>query len=93
MPSNDDDDIKEHYMDGLFSILDESQLFDCCLNLPDINMPNKSPLNYKAWIRQQQQADAALLAHVQKNNKRYITKKFKDDIDILCHVKPGDDPV
>ena len=64
--------------------------FDCYPNLPEA-APDESPLNYE-WICAQQQANAALLAKHQRHPQRYVYKTFDDDVELLCHVKPGHNP-
>ena len=91
MPLNDEDVIDEHYLDTFYSVLDEPELLDCFLNLPELNIPTENPLNM-TWIKEQQQTDAALLAHAEKYSEHYIMKMLDDDVEVLCYVKPGDDP-
>lgn len=90
---NDDIDIAvdEHCLDMFSSVLDEPEIFECFLNLPELNTPAENPLNME-WIREQQQNDPVLLARVEKYSDRYIFKTFENNTDILCYVKPGDDP-
>jgi aryl carrier-like protein len=89
MPNNDDI-IEEHYLDCFYSVLDEPELFDCLLNLPELEEPTQNPLNME-WIRERQQADATLLARAASNPTNYVYKTFEDDLQILCYVKTGED--
>ncbi len=60
--------------------------FDYFLNLPT-TVPKESPLDYE-WIREQQQADEALLTKYRKNPQRFFYKTFYDDFRLLCYHKP-----
>jgi hypothetical protein len=68
-------------------VLYELELFECFLNLPEMNAPAENPLNME-WIRKQQQNDLELLARAMKYPERYVNKVV-DGTKILCHVKPG----
>ena len=60
---------------------------ECYLNLPDNENPKKNPLSFH-HIREQQQADAKLLAVKEKFPKNYIYKCLDDNVeDIICYVK------
>ena len=72
-------------------MLDEPELLECFLNLPEMNTPAENPLNME-WICTQQQQDAGLLDRAIKYPTRYITKTMENDVDVLCYVKPDDDP-
>ena len=51
---------------------------------------SENPLN-NGYIREQQQADARLLARQEKYPDQYINKSLYDDInDIICYVRPND---
>ena len=64
----------------------------CYLNLPESDNPEQNPLSF-AYIREQQQADAKLLAVQLKFPSNYIYKCLDDDVeDIICYVKDHDDP-
>ena len=60
--------------------------------LPDIPDPAHNPLSY-ACIREQQQDNEKLLALQARFPDRFVYKKLDDDVDdIICFVKPGEDP-
>ena len=90
------DDEDEFFIDQYYSgILDEDigDCLECYLNLPDSDNPEQNPLSY-AYIREQQQADAKLLAVQQKFSQNYFYKCLDSDVeDIICYVKPHDDPI
>lgn len=89
MPNNDDV-IEEHYLDCFYSVLDEPELFDFLFGLPELKELTQNPLNME-WISERQRVDATLLAQAATNTERYVYKTFKDDLQILCYVKLGDD--
>jgi hypothetical protein len=60
------------------------------LNLPD-NMIDNNPLDIEN-IKEQQDADDALLQHVTKYTDQFMCKCIGTVDDILCCVKPGDPP-
>ena len=65
-------------------------MFECYLNIPEQDSPGENPLNY-GYIREQQQADACLLARQEKYPTQYINKSLDEDVDdIICYVRPND---
>ena len=69
---------------------DITDMFECYLNIPEQDSPEENPLNY-AYIREQQQADAHLLARQEKYPEQYINQSLDDDFDnIICYVRPND---
>ena len=63
---------------------------ECYLNLPDDTV-DTNPLDMKN-IKEQQDADDALLQHAIKYADQYTCKHIGAINDILCYVKPGDPP-
>jgi hypothetical protein len=63
---------------------------ECYLNLPD-DMIDNNPLDIEN-IKEQQDADDALLQQATKYMDCYTHKCIGTVDDILCHVKPGDHP-
>ena len=86
-PVSSKNDTSSH-VDTFYSILDDLELLDCFLNLPDLEETEHNPLNY-TWIQQEQQNDASLLALQERYPQRYITQAIGYQ-NIICHVKPGD---
>jgi hypothetical protein len=75
----DKDDVDEISLDNYFSWTDNSEMFECfkflpdkecCLNLPD-NMVDNNPLDMEN-IKEQQEADDALLQHATKYADQYM---------------------
>ena len=57
---------------------------ECYLNLPEMPLPDRNPLNY-AHIRKQQQEDKKLLALQAKYSDNYANLQLYDDFDsIIC---------
>ena len=83
LKSSDDDDV-------FHSILDEPELFDSYLNLPEIGIPDENPMNYE-WMKTKQDADVKLQQLRNKFPQQYIIKRFNNDVELICHVKPGED--
>jgi hypothetical protein len=96
-PVTDDesDDDEAHFLDLEYSGIFDREIEDCLecyLNLPDSENPEQNPLSF-AYIREQQQADANLLAVQQRYPNNYINKCLDDDAeDIICYVKDLQDP-
>jgi hypothetical protein len=63
---------------------------ECYLNLPD-NMVDTNPLDMEN-IKEQQDADDALLQHAAKYADQYRRKCIGTIDAILCYIKPGDPP-
>ena len=89
------DDEDDYFIDQIQSGVWDQDIRDvlgCYVNLPESENPEQNPLSY-AYIREQQQADAKLLAVQQKFPNNYIYKCLDDDVDdIICYVKTYDDP-
>ncbi len=95
----DKDDVDETPLDSYFSWVDDRERFECfeylpdkeCFhNLPD-NMVDTNPLDMEN-IKEQQDADDALLQHATKYANQYTRKRIGTIDDILCYIKPGDPP-
>ena len=74
MPNDADDVDEQNYLDAFYSVLDETDKFDCFLNIPEMNTPAENPLNVD-WIREQQQKDTVLIDRA--NNERHVYKTLK----------------
>ncbi len=95
----DKDDVNKTPLVDYFSWTDGREMLDCfkCLpdeefylDLPD-NMIDNNPLDMEN-IKEQQDADDALLQHATKYAKQCTRKRIGTIDDILCYVKPGDPP-
>jgi hypothetical protein len=95
--SINEDDVDETPIHNFFSCVDNREMFECfkCLpdeecylNLPD-NMVDTNPLDMEN-IKQQQDADDALLQHATKYADQYTGKCIGTIDNILCYIKPGD---
>jgi hypothetical protein len=95
----DKDDVDETPLDNYFSWTEDREMFECfkflpdkeCyLNLPD-NMVDSTPLDMEN-IKEQQNADDALLKHATKYVDQYMCKHIGTIDDILCYIKPSDPP-
>jgi hypothetical protein len=95
--SINEDDVDETPLDNYFSWVDDREMFECfkCLpdeegylNLPD-NMVDTNPLDMEN-IKEQQDADDAMLQHTTKYAVQYTHKCIGTIDDILCYIKPGD---
>ena len=84
-----DDSEVSHDLKPFYLILDDPELFECLINLPEVETPQHNPLNY-SWIHEQQQADSILRGLQRKKPENYITKEFEDNIKLICYVAPGD---
>ena len=81
-------------------INDIKEIIDCCnclnaedsfLNIPS-NMDEDNPLDMETVKEQQQATDAVLQRRVLRYPDQYTTKRIGMVKDIICHVKPGDEP-
>ncbi len=97
--SINEDDVDEAPLDNYFSWVDNREMFECfkCLsdeecylNLPD-DMVDTNPLDMEN-IKEQQDADNALLQHATKYADQYTRKRIGTIDDILCCIKLGDPP-
>jgi hypothetical protein len=97
--SIDKDDVDETPLDNYFSWFDDREMCECfkylpdreCyLNLPD-NMVDTNPLDIEN-IKEQQDADDALLQHATKYADQYTRKRIGTIDDIRCYIEPGDPP-
>ena len=77
--------------DEFHSTLDDDELLDCFLSLPVMSEPAENPLNYK-HISNSQKTCADLAKAREKHPERYLDKMMEDNVKVVCHVKPGDDP-
>ena len=84
-----DDSEVSHDLETFHSILDDPELFECFINLPEVDTPQHNPLNY-SWIHEQQQADSTLKRLQLKKPENFITKEFEDNVKLICYVAPGD---
>jgi hypothetical protein len=97
--SIDKDDVDETPLDTYFSWVDNREMFECFKCLPDkecyLNLPDgmvdTNPLDMKN-IKEQQDADDALLQYATKYSDQYMYKCIGTIDDILCYIKPGDPP-
>jgi len=61
-------------------------MFECYLKIPEQDSPEEIPLTYE-YIREQQQADAQLLARQENYPAQYINKSLNDGVeDIICYM-------
>ena len=74
---------------------EDDELLDCFLNLPEIttgaNETMPSPLNFE-WLQLKQSRDARIQSWVQKHPQTFQTRSFGDNVNLVTHVKHGDDP-
>ena len=94
--TDEEEDAEEaFFLDQEYSGVNDKDIQDslgCYLNLPESDNPEQNPLSF-AYIREQQQADAKLLAVQLKFPSNYIYKCLDDDVeDIICYVKDHHDP-
>ncbi|KAL7528847.1 hypothetical protein ACHAXR_002666 [Thalassiosira sp. AJA248-18] len=74
--------------DSFFSFVDDKEMLDCFLNLPS-EPPPENPLNLN-WLREQQQNNQELLDRAQRLSQQYINKTLTRGVDLICHIKSGD---
>ena len=79
------DDIKQ-VLECYSCIIEE----DCFLNLPS-DMDDNNPLDLET-VKEEQVNDHTLQARVNKYPERYLTKRIGKIDNVICHLKPGDDP-
>ena len=74
---------------------EDNELLDCFLNLPEVtpgaNETLPSPLNFE-WLQSKQSQDALIQSWVQKHPQTFQTRPFSDNVNLVIHVKQGDDP-
>jgi hypothetical protein len=95
----DKDDINEAPLDNYFFWTDNKEMLNCSTCLPDkkcyLNLPDdivdNNPLDMEN-IKEQQDADDALLQYATKYADRYMRKRISTVDDILCYAKPQDPP-
>ena len=73
-----------------YSPFESQDMFDCFLNLP-VPPTQNNPLNL-AWVKERQDNDAALVLLRQGLPANYIIKQFGNNVDLVCYVRPGDNP-
>jgi len=92
-PASTVEEVLEDAEDLMFISFGDTETYECIdayLNLPELDTPTDNPLNLE-WIREKQQEDTSLLEKLHTYPERYMYREFDDDINIICHVKPGDD--
>lgn len=72
------------------SVLDDPELVECFLNLPQLAAANESPLRWEN-VHEMQQTDDQLQEYLQRFPDRYRYKMIEGH-PILVHTKPGDNP-
>jgi hypothetical protein len=77
--------LEDHY-----SLLEDQELFDCFLNLPELDNPEENPLNY-SHIRDRQQSCSKLTRTRDMQPDRYFEKELEDGINIICYAKTPND--
>ena len=94
-PEYDDEDDNLYFFDQSYTGVHDDYIFsilECYLNLPEMEHPERNPLNYE-YIREQQQADDQLLKLQRKYPNNYINKCLDDNVDdIICYVKDHNNP-
>ena len=82
-----EDEDEAYFMDQEFTGLYDDDVWECYLNLPDLEHPKNNPLSY-AYIREKQQEDNALLALQAKYPNNYVNMELDDEEDeIICYKK------
>jgi hypothetical protein len=97
--SINEDDVNETPLDNYFSWVDNREMVECFKCLPDEecylnlldDMVDTNPLDLEN-IKEQQDADDALLQHATKYADRYTRKRIGTIDDVLCYIMPGDPP-
>ena len=77
--------LEEHY-----SLLEDQELLDCFLNLPELETPEENPLNY-SHIRDRQQTCERLAKAREKRPEQYFEKELEDGIKVICYAKTPSD--
>lgn len=72
------------------SILDDPELVECFMHLPQLEAAHESPLRWDN-IHEKQQSDEQLQGYIQRYPERYRYKNI-DGHQIIVHTKPGDNP-
>ena len=75
--------------ESFYTVLDEPELFESMLNLPDTEV-QENPLNY-GWLAEQQEADVSLQSLANKWPNQFNKKKI-GDTELICYTKPADNP-
>ena len=76
-----------YMLDDYHSVLDELELLDCFLNLPEMDAPEENPLNY-AHIRDCQKEDNFLSQRIKKYPERYVEKELEPGVNVMCYIPP-----
>ena len=70
------------------NIVQDAQMLELFLNLPNINDPGNNPLNYK-YLAKQKVEDEKLQQMATRKPENYVTKTLNGN-KVLCYVNSGD---
>ena len=82
------DEVEGYFLDQHYSGIsddDITDMFECYLNIPEQDSPEENLLNY-GHMREQQQADAQLLARQEKYPEQFINISLDDDMLMTLYV-------